>query len=218
MGYRFDEDWSIKEIQEVNSEIVSSVAIPVNIRVEAEQKVFDFESVKTILKKARLIVLQDCRCRSKLHHCDAPLNTCILLDDWAEKRLVSESRDSKHARQVSFDEAVAALEGSHRAGLVHMAYTREGDDYPKTICSCCSCCCHALSGLIRYGIPPVILPSGYAAVDGGDCVGCGRCVDRCHFTARSLVDGKMLYDDSKCYGCGLCITECPTTNIRLERR
>ncbi len=215
MGYRFEEDWGAAEVREVNSEIVSTVTIPVNLKIEAEQRVYDFESVKAMLRRARLIVLQDCRCRVKLHHCDAPVNTCILLDEWAEKRLASESRDQKHARRVSLDEAMGALEMSHRAGLVHMAYTREGDDYPKTICSCCSCCCHALSGLIRYGLPPVILSSGYVAVDGGGCINCGRCVERCQFAARTLVDGAVRYDDSKCYGCGLCITECPTANIRL---
>jgi ferredoxin len=122
------------------------------------------------------------------------------------------------ARVVSVEDALEALKRSHEAGLVHLAFTNKGDERPFIICSCCSCCCHALSSLLRYNIPAVTESEHIAFQDMGKCDGCGICVERCQFGARRLVGSKLVLDRAKCFGCGLCVTKCPNDAISLVER
>jgi Pyruvate/2-oxoacid:ferredoxin oxidoreductase delta subunit len=218
-GYRFDNDWSQEELEEIHEEIVSTATIPVDVEIKGEHKVYNFHEVEAILRDADLIVLQDCRCRSARRNCGAPLHTCIFLNERAKSRLNSASRIEKNARKASLEEALEALRMSYDAGLVLMAYTREEEIKPTTICNCCSCCCQTLSALLRYGMAPAVLKSNnISEVRSESCINCMKCVDRCHFGARSIVDEKMFYDASKCFGCGLCVNTCPTQAIRLVER
>ena len=140
---------------------------------------------------------------------------CLSLDNEADLILSGDY----HAREVSIEEGLEILKGSHEAGLVHMAYVMEGHDKPGLICSCCSCCCHTLGGLLRYGIHTKVLTSKYMAIDDEmKCIACGKCVSRCVFDARSLFEGKLVYNKSKCYGCGLCLSKCPTQTIKMKQR
>ena len=111
------------------------------------------------------------------------------------------------------------LRRSHEAGLVHMAYVFKYKEKPGLICSCCSCCCHTLGGLLRYGIHTEVLSSRLIASDAGEkCIDCGECVSRCAFEARGMKEDKMVYDFSKCMGCGLCVSTCPTEAISMVAR
>ena len=47
------------------------------------------------------------------------------------------------------------------------------------------------------------------------CTSCGVCVDRCHFGAREIKNGKLEYNKDLCFGCGLCVNTCPTSAISL---
>ena len=49
-----------------------------------------------------------------------------------------------------------------------------------------------------------------ATTDVLDCDDCGDCVDRCHFGAREMVNGVMVFKSEMCFGCGLCVSTCPT--------
>lgn len=109
------------------------------------------------------------------------------------------------------EEALDALRRSHEDGLVHLAYVMKGEEEPKQICSCCPCCCHTLGGLLRRGIAASVLSSRFVAEDDpGACSGCGACVKRCVFEARTMQEDKPAYDASKCFGCGLCVSTCST--------
>jgi uncharacterized Fe-S center protein len=166
-----------------------------------------------ILESAHTFSLEDCGCRIKFHKCNAPLDVCIGLDDDAREAIKG------GAREVSKSEALVALKRSHEAGLVHMTYTFKGKEKPGVICSCCSCCCHSLSALVRFGIPDHVVASEYQASDNDEtCNNCGICAERCQFHARKLVDDELRFDQTKCFGCGLCVTTCPTKSIKLVRR
>jgi ferredoxin len=52
-------------------------------------------------------------------------------------------------------------------------------------------------------------------MDESKCTSCGVCVDRCHFGARDIKDGKLEYNKDLCFGCGLCVSTCPTKAISL---
>jgi Pyruvate/2-oxoacid:ferredoxin oxidoreductase delta subunit len=136
------------------------------------------------------------------------------LDKEAETMIAKE-----HAREASLAQARTALRRSHQAGLVHVAYTNKGEDRPFVICSCCSCCCHSVTALVRFSIPGTVTSSKYVAVQNASgCTACWACVKRCHFQARRLVEGRLIYDASKCAGCGLCVMTCPTHSNQLVPR
>jgi len=211
-------DWTSEEIREFFSEYREVVTIPVHVMVEGEQRVYSFPEVEDILRGAETIVLQDCVCRTRLRNCDAPVHTCILLDERAEARLRGKPIE-RNAEKVSLGKALETLKEANEAGLVLMALTARDDEKPTTICNCCSCCCHALSGLLRHDVAHLVLASRYVAEnEAALCTGCGACVARCCFGARKMTNGKLFLDTSRCFGCGLCVSSCPAHAIRLTER
>jgi Pyruvate/2-oxoacid:ferredoxin oxidoreductase delta subunit len=207
-------DWTKEELEKEYVNTMTAVTVPVNIHIEGQQRILDLSEMKKILREAKLISLGECGCRKKLKKCDAPLDVCISLD--------KEARDyikNGLAKKASLDEALEALERSHVAGLVHIAYTFEGNEKPDVVCSCCSCCCHSLSALIRFGIPEAIVASKYVTLNNPEtCINCGTCVERCEFKARHLENGKLVYNRARCFGCGTCVSTCPTESISLVKR
>ncbi len=206
--------YSEEELRNIASELTSAEAIPVNVEIEADHRVFSFSEVEKILRSSKNIFLQECGCRSQFHNCDAPLDTCLAVnfdDDYAEKWSKS--------LKVNVKEALDALRRSHEAGLVHMAYVFKGEEKPQLICSCCTCCCHTLGGIVGHGITTQVLASKYIAEDEAEkCIACGKCVERCSLGARRMSGGEMKYESSKCLACGLCVTTCPTGAITLVER
>jgi len=215
-GHRFKNDWSDDELRDIYKDITSAVTIPVNVAIKASHRVLDLSRVEKLLKEANFIVIQDCGCRSPRGNCSAPKDVCISLDGEAQKLL---KVGKYNVRKVTVDEALDALRRSHEAGLVHMAYTLEGQERASPICSCCSCCCHTLSGLIRFGLAKHVLAADLISeTDNDSCSNCGVCEARCQFGARKMRDGTMHYDPERCFGCGLCVSTCPAQSIRLVVR
>ncbi len=208
------DDWTREQLQTEYVEKMTAVTVPVNITIHGQQTILDLSTVEKLLRDAEVISLEDCGCRVKWHKCEAPLDVCISLDD--------EARDSlkRGARRVSLAQALVVLQRSHRAGLVHLAFTFKGKENPEVICSCCSCCCHSLGALVRFGMPDAVVASEYIAQqDYGTCNNCGTCVQRCQFKARQLdSSGKLVFNPAKCFGCGLCASTCPTKSITLIKR
>ncbi len=207
-----ENDWTSEELQREYVDKMTAVTVPVNITIHGQQTILDLSTIENLLREAEIITLQDCGCRTKWHKCDAPIDVCISLDD--------EARDTMKlgARRISSAQALVALQRSHRAGLVHMAFTFKGKEKPEFICSCCSCCCHSLSALVRFGMPDAVVASEYIARQNHDtCSNCGTCVKRCQFESRQLdSEGKLVFNSAKCFGCGLCVQVCPKEAIRPE--
>jgi NAD-dependent dihydropyrimidine dehydrogenase PreA subunit len=208
-----EKDWTRKELMKEYVNKMTPVTIPVNLSIKGQQTIIDLSSMENILKTARSIAIEDCGCRVKFHKCDAPLDVCISLDGDAEEAIKG------GARKVSKSDALVALKRSHEAGLVHMAYTFKGKEKPGVICSCCSCCCHSMSALVRFGIPDHVVASEYIASQNHQtCSDCGKCVERCQFHARQLEEGRLKFDPTRCFGCGVCLSTCPTHSITLIKR
>jgi len=207
-------DWTKEELEKEYVNTMTAVTVPVNIHIEGQQQILDLSEMKKILRGAKLISLEECECRKKLKKCDAPLDVCIGLDKEAEEQI-----KKGLAKKASLEEALEALERSHTAGLVHVAFTFKEHKKPEIVCSCCSCCCHSLSALIRFGMAEAVVASKYIAVnDLKTCINCGVCVERCQFKARHLENDKLVYDAAKCFGCGVCVSTCPTKSISLVKR
>jgi Pyruvate/2-oxoacid:ferredoxin oxidoreductase delta subunit len=206
--------YTLKQLTEIAADIEKAITIPVNTAIEAEHRVFDLSEVEKILRAANRIAVQDCGCKTENNNCDAPRDVCLSLDDEVEYAL-----EHSNGREITVEEALDVLKRSHEAGLVHMAYVMKGKDKPGLLCSCCSCCCHTLGGLLRYGIHAEVLTSKLVAMDDATrCDDCGDCVPRCVFQARIMVDDKLVFDLEKCFGCGLCASVCPQDAIKMVPR
>lgn len=206
-------DWTREELVDFLKDM-TAVTVPVNIRIEGKQKIIDLTMAEELMKKAKIISLGNCGCRDKMKHCDSPLDVCISLDKEAED-LIKKGR----AKPVSILKAMDALKRSHEAGLVHLAFTNKGDAQPFIICSCCSCCCQALSGLLRFNIPDAVFMSDHVTVQNTEnCTNCGTCAERCRFHARRMINEQLVFDPEKCFGCGLCVTTCPSEAISFVKR
>ena len=208
--------YSEKQLREIADDIDKAVTLPVNSSIEVDHRVFDLSEVERILLEANRITVQDCGCKTENNNCDAAREVCIGLDEEADYSL---EKGIFNVREIEIDEALDVLRRSHDDGLVHMAYVFKDKDKPGLICSCCSCCCHTLGGLLRYGIHTEVLSSKLIALDDYErCIDCGECVSRCVFEARFMSLDKMVYDVSKCMGCGLCVSICPTEAISMVSR
>ncbi len=146
------EDWTREEVKRKYIDAMTAVTIPVNIQIKGQQRILDITGTKKILKDAELIAVGQCGCRTRLKKCDSPVDVCIALDKLAEDKIEREL-----AAKASPEQAFEALECSHKAGLVHMAYTYKGNEKPDYVCSCCSCCCHSCMHAFVAGLtgPPI---------------------------------------------------------------
>jgi Na+-translocating ferredoxin:NAD+ oxidoreductase subunit B len=189
--------------------------IPVHVEIRAAQVVLTQPEMHDLLGSAALIAVGECGCRKEAAVCDHPLEVCLALD--------GEARDEmeKHSwREISLDEALAVLDASHRAGLVHVAY-RKGDGPITLVCSCCACACNPLRRLKGRDYHEEITESAYVArFDAAVCIGCGTCVARCPFGAfaRGEEGLTVAFRAASCFGCGLCVSSCPTRAISFVRR
>jgi ferredoxin len=217
-GYRFKVDYDLDHRKKVIDGIGEMVVIPVNAEIKKDQTVLNFDKVKKIVDASKKITVMNCGCRMDLKHCDSPVETCMTFDDKAEEMLTSEDLQHLKPHPVTREEAMRVLEMSSAAGLVHLAYVDKEDPSKKihTVCSCCSCCCEPLGGILRFGLAPHLLKaSAYSVTDESQCSGCGVCVDRCQFGARKIRNGLLEFDKGRCLGCGLCVSTCPAHAISL---
>jgi len=207
--------WPPPEVAEAVDDYVATT-IPVRVDLEARQTVLHLEEAERVLRASSFVALGPCTCRDEKGGCDAPIDTCLALNDPGARAV--EARPG--FRSVSVEEALAVLRRSHEAGLVHFAYRKPGEEL-SALCSCCSCCCFLLTALKRYDYhDAVVEASHFAAHEAARCVGCGTCVTRCPFRAWTPArnGGKPALDAEKCFGCGLCVSTCPTGAVRFLPR
>jgi len=120
-------------------------------------------------------------------------------------------------REISKKEALEVLVKAEEDGLVH--HSSNTKDNKIFICNCCSCCCKALSHVIKYDNPTAIAPSNYIAlVDTEMCTGCETCIERCQVGAIQMGDDLSVIDRQRCIGCGLCVSTCPEEAISMAQR
>jgi len=110
-GYRFENDWTVEHLETSTFQNYKEVVtVPVNVEIEAEHRVLNLKNVKQILSNARTISVMDCVCRVKFGHCDAPVNTCIDMNEVAERNI-----RNGVAREITLDEALDVLEKTSEA-------------------------------------------------------------------------------------------------------
>ncbi|MHC4915973.1 MAG: 4Fe-4S binding protein [Planctomycetota bacterium] len=206
-------DWTREELERDILPRMKARTIHVGVSFEGKNRILDMSETRELLAGAKRIVQTECGCRARVGGCIEPMDGCLSLDERAEWGLKA------GGREVGLEEALAALERTFDAGLVHMAYVFGEDEEPGQICSCCSCCCHSLAAAVRFGYDDhVVFSKMISEQDEYTCNSCGACVDRCQFGARRMEKGEFLFDEEKCAGCGLCVASCPVEAISMVPR
>jgi electron transport complex protein RnfB len=197
-------------------DLYTATTIPVRVDVNVKQAVLNLDEAEKILRAADSIALGPCACRNEQRKCDAPIDTCLTLNQDSGNAVET----WKGFRHVSADDALAALRTSHEAGLVHLAYRKPGQE-GTVFCSCCSCCCWFLNALKRFDYHDAIVEASHVAEQDIDrCIGCGTCVGRCPFAAWSPAQdgGVPSLNLEQCFGCGVCVSACPVGAIAFVPR
>ncbi|PLX31588.1 MAG: (Fe-S)-binding protein [Clostridiales bacterium] len=181
-----------------------------------EVYVLDYERATKIIQNAESIGVSRCYCRHKAEHlgehCDAPQEVCLSLNNLSQSL-------SKHgyAKLISNERALEILELAYEHNLIQFAENVKDD--VGFICNCCSCCCMALKGARKMGIPQTISSSNFIATLNDLCVGCRKCMDVCPLGCFKLDgEGKITLDSTLCIGCGVCERVCKVNAVEMVPR
>jgi Pyruvate/2-oxoacid:ferredoxin oxidoreductase delta subunit len=143
--------------------------------------------------------------------CSAPWDVCLTFDDVAHS-----IAQRGHARLISYEEGLDALERSYANNLVQIGENVR--ERPSFICNCCGCCCEALQAARRFGpLQPVATTNYLPKLDPEQCTSCGRCSQVCPILAITMEELPVINEEI-CLGCGVCARSCPQKAIRLEKR
>jgi electron transport complex protein RnfB len=191
--------------------------IPIKESVPMDLAIEPYESATAIVDGAQAWGVMDCICRKQKAQigegCDHPVDVCLVMN---KRPNVYDKHNVIQA--ISHDEALAVLERSAEAGLVHsVSNNQQGTNY---ICNCCTCSCGILRGMADLGIANVVARSSFVnAVERDLCSGCEECIDFCQFDALALDDEFIVsVDGVRCVGCGVCVPNCPDHALSLARR
>jgi NAD-dependent dihydropyrimidine dehydrogenase PreA subunit len=181
--------------------------------------VLAYERATEIIKNAESIGVSRCYCRHKAEHlgenCDAPQEVCLSINNLSQSL-------SKHdyARIITKEEALEVLRTAYDHNLIQFAENVKDD--VGFICNCCACCCMALKGARKMGVPQTISSSNFIAEMNNNCVSCQKCIDVCPLGCFELktIEGKekVVLDPNLCIGCGVCERVCQVDALTMSRR
>ena len=159
---------------------------PVMKEVDAQRKVYSFEDVRTFLDKVDSFSVADCACRLSAKMvgkgCTHPVeDSCMQLGETADYYV-----RTGRGRRVTKEEAIELLESYEQAGLVHTAFSVEGEDFSSFICNCCGCSCSGLRYTNIFDGNPFARSNFRAQINEDNCVACGNCVEICPVNAVTL--------------------------------
>ena len=188
--------------------------IPVERAVAPRPEVQTYERASAIIGAQQRLAVAECICRKEAallgRGCNRVLEACLVFGAAADYYI-----DNGFGREIDRGTAMAVLDQSEEAGLVHFSTNHTGDK--GFICNCCPCCCKGLGFLTRHRVATFVAPSRYRAeIEGNGCTGCGACLERCPVKAIDAPGPGV--DPEKCIGCGLCRVSCPEGCIRMTVR
>jgi len=185
--------------------------IPIEKTIPDKRQLIPYYQAIHYLKKASILALIDCICRTTHQKCEKPRRVCLALGDQAKFFIEREIGE-----EINVEKGLEILNIAEENGLVHSIDNKEE---PSFLCNCCECCCVFVQGLKKYGIFTSIGKSGFIAIQNSEsCDDCGICVEKCIFEAISYTEGKIQFNENKCFGCGHCAYHCPQNAIKLIQK
>lgn len=196
----------------------SQRVIPVSRTIAAGNTVHTYDQVQTYIDKYDQIAVSYCYCRNGAHLLGkdthgVPLETCMTFGIAAQFTI-----ERLGARKLNQQEARELLNEAEEAGLVHLSMnTTENIQF---LCNCDRWNCTVIQNVLKQPRPAFALNSRFQPrVDPKLCVTCGKCIDRCPSSARSMKGGgPPEVDLDRCFGCAVCATGCPSMAIAMESR
>jgi len=181
--------------------------------VVTTERALDFIDAISVLDKTEIAV-GPCMCQKALKKRNGTYvkDMVILYGAEAYKMAHPEYKD------LNPDEAKALLRKFQEEGLMPTFYScLRSDGWIYAICNCEGKICfpfraHQAAGAVMFRGPDIV------SLDSQECIGCGTCVERCHFGANTLVNGTCQVDPAKCYGCGVCIPTCKGQARKMAER
>ncbi len=192
--------------------------ITVDKTIDEESTVHTYDQVKTYIDQTDLIATAACYCRQEaklldedIH--DMPINVCMSFGPGANFVI-----DRLGGRKLTKEEAIAVLDETEKAGLVHM--TRNVTDKLSFMCNCDRWHCGAVTGFLAQPKPGEFFNSGFEPkFDADACVACETCIDRCPAAALEMgSDDLPVVDLDRCFGCAACATGCPSEAISMVNK
>ncbi len=198
------------------------ITINRNIELRNLDQVLPYKHAKDIiLKNPQNIVAYECACRGQKKNPCKPTDICLVVGE-PFVDLVRMFQPFR-SRRISQEDALRILKEEDERGHVHTAWFKTSMlDRFYAICNCCGCCCLGIKAMSEYNMRTV-LPSGYRAIIGMDCIGCGECGKYCQFDAIEMISFSDNGKEKKrcnviaerCFGCGICERKCKKENISL---
>lgn len=179
-------------------------------------QIVPIEEVEQILAQVDGIARLPCVCR-RVTTGTKEARYCYVLT--AEPRLAAELDDSFNLEYLAPAEAIQAVRGLDKEGLIHSVWTFK-TPYIGALCNCDQDC---VAYRISYsrGYFQIMFRGEYVArVDLDACNGCKNCMRQCQFGAIrfSAANKKVLIDSRQCFGCGVCRAVCTKDAIVLHAR
>jgi NAD-dependent dihydropyrimidine dehydrogenase PreA subunit len=190
--------------------------LPISRTLRNSSEVLPFEALKPIVEGQTFCAVAHCPCRLMKstvgEGCNHSLENCMHFG--AMGRFMVEHG---MAKEVTTDEALRILKEANEEGLVHSVDNIE--EYTRTICNCCGCCCVFLDTKKKMGMNTFSSSNYVASVDGDLCAACGTCEERCPMGAIAVGDEEVAeVDEELCIGCGVCTPTCDTEAVDLTLR
>jgi len=182
--------------------------------------IMPYESILELVKRAKVGQIWPCSCKSFRPTKDdtIPRATCMLIAEVASlDNSITKYPDTGF---LPAEDVIKRIKECEDIGLIHqiMCVSNPGGRKMYVLCNCDNKACVPMYIKCRYDIP-MVRSSGFIckATDTEKCTGCGKCAERCLFSAIRMEDGKPVLDESKCMGCGLCVTTCKSKIRKMER-
>jgi ferredoxin len=189
-------------------------------------EVLDHDKASALVENAGGMAIGTCSCRHEKLHLGAacktaPLQSCITFLD-SSAYMVRRNLCRRASKEEIKDLLAMAKE---RKLVLNADNVRTGVSF---LCLCCACCCNVLGGIRKFGLPNIVVTSGFiAAAQSPPCTGCGKCARACpigaiEMTERTAKEGRAparpRVDESFCIGCGVCSLTCPSQAMRMAGR
>jgi Pyruvate/2-oxoacid:ferredoxin oxidoreductase delta subunit len=210
-----DEHWRTADPRPPVETLPQMRTIPIGQSIEPHLEVLPYEQVDALIAGRSRYAVGPCICRRRAKMkgggCDAPEESCLTFDDWADY-YVSGGR-GRYIDRAELDEILA------RADAANLVLQPSNSQEISWICCCCGCCCGVLHGLQHAPKPSEAVASAFiATLDAELCAGCWTCLERCQMGALTEDGDHVALNADRCIGCGLCVSTCPSGALTLARK
>ena len=208
--------WSTMKPRSRPKTIPQMRTIPVGESIDPHLEALPYEQVNELVKAHDRFAVAPCICRRKASRilgegCDAPEESCLMFDEWADYYV----RDGR-GRSIELSEVKEILVRADAANLV-LQPSNSKDTALYAVAVVVVVAFLEDSSTIPNQ-PEAVASSFIAQLDPDICDGCWDCLERCQMEALTEDGDRVSLNLDRCIGCGLCVTTCPSGALILVRK